>query len=137
LTTTGLDNGTAYMKSHDDTPRSGDLLHPDCRLFESPVVHTPATWGRDITFQYLSSAEKVSGWFPAFRLCRRMAQRIMARVLEIRGTRSKVSGSMASTIITFDADGRITQFKVMVPSAQSDQTCCNRLMGEQLGEGSG
>ena len=36
-----------------------DLLHPDA-VFESPVVHTPQR-GRDITFKYLASAEKVLG----------------------------------------------------------------------------
>jgi hypothetical protein len=33
-----------------------ELLHPDC-VFWSPVVHTPQR-GRDITFAYLSAAQK-------------------------------------------------------------------------------
>jgi len=36
-----------------------DLLDPEV-VFESPVVHTPQR-GRDITFKYLLSAEKVLG----------------------------------------------------------------------------
>ena len=58
MTMTGLDKWYGYMKSHDQAAL-WDLLHPDA-VFESPVVHTPQR-GRDITFKYLSSAEKVLG----------------------------------------------------------------------------
>ena len=54
----GLDQWYAYIKSHDHAAL-WDLLHPDA-VFESPVVHTPQR-GRDITFKYLASAEKVLG----------------------------------------------------------------------------
>ena len=52
-----------YMKSHDLTALR-ELLHEDA-VFESPVVHTPQR-GRDITFKYLASAEKVLGG-PGFK----------------------------------------------------------------------
>ena len=55
---TGLDKWYGFMKSH-DRAALWDLLHPDA-VFESPVVHTPQR-GREITFKYLSSAEKVLG----------------------------------------------------------------------------
>ena len=71
MTMSGLDKWYGYMKSH-DTAALWDLLHPDA-VFESPVVHTPQR-GRDITFKYLASAEKVSGR-PRLQICRRMAQR--------------------------------------------------------------
>src|SRR6202000_825953 len=58
VTMTGLDQWDGYMKSH-DRAALWDLLHPDA-VFESPVVHTPQR-GREITFKYLSSAEKVLG----------------------------------------------------------------------------
>jgi hypothetical protein len=58
MTMTGLDKWYAYLKSHDRTAL-WNLLHPDA-VFESPVVHTPQR-GRDITFKYLSGAEKVLG----------------------------------------------------------------------------
>ncbi len=58
MSMTGLDKWYGYMKSHDRVAL-WDLLHPDA-VFESPVVHTPQR-GRDITFKYLSSAEKVLG----------------------------------------------------------------------------
>ena len=60
---TALDKWYDYMKSHDHAAL-WDLLHPDA-VFESPVVHTPQR-GRDITFKYLSSAERVLGG-PGFR----------------------------------------------------------------------
>ena len=58
MTMTGLDKWYLYIKSH-DRAALWDLLHPDA-VFESPVVHTPQR-GRDITFKYLSSADKVLG----------------------------------------------------------------------------
>ena len=60
---TALDKWYGYMKSHDHAAL-WELLHPDA-VFESPVVHSPQR-GRDITFKYLSSAEKVLGG-PGFK----------------------------------------------------------------------
>ena len=54
----GLAKWYAYIKSHDHAAL-WELLHPDA-IFESPVVHTPQR-GRDITFKYLASADKVLG----------------------------------------------------------------------------
>ena len=54
----GLAKWYAYIKSHDHAAL-WELLHPDA-VFESPVVHTPQR-GRDITFKYLASADKVLG----------------------------------------------------------------------------
>ena len=62
MSMTGLDKWYGYMKAH-DRAALWDLLHPDA-VFESPVVHTPQR-GRDITFKYLASADKVLGG-PAF-----------------------------------------------------------------------
>jgi hypothetical protein len=58
MTMTGLDKWYSYIKSHDHAAL-WELLHPDA-VFESPVVHTPQR-GRDITFKYLASADKVLG----------------------------------------------------------------------------
>jgi SnoaL-like domain len=104
----GLNGWYAYMKSH-DRAALWDLLHPDA-VFESPVVHTPQR-GRDITFKYLSSAEKVLGG-PGFCYVgewRSESGAVLEFENEIDGT--KINGV---DIITFDADGRITHFKVMV-----------------------
>ena len=126
MTMTGLDKWYGYMKSH-DRAALWDLLHPDA-VFESPVVHTPQR-GRDITFKYLVERGKGAGR-PRLRLCRRMAQR-PRRGARIRDTRSKASRSTASTSSRFDADGRITHFKVMVRPLKAINLL-HRLMGEQL-----
>ena len=102
------------------------LLHPDA-VFESPVVHTPQR-GRDITFKYLSSAEKVLGG-PGFKSTgewRSDTGAVLEFQTEIDGI--KLNGV---DIITFDADGRITNFKVMVRPLKAINLL-HRLMGEQL-----
>jgi hypothetical protein len=125
LTMTGLDKWYAYMKSH-DRAALWDLLHPDA-VFESPVVHTPQR-GRDITFKYLSSAEKVLGG-PGFAYIgewRSTTGAVLEFENEIEGI--KINGV---DIITFDADGRITHFKVMVRPLKA-MNLLHRLMGEEL-----
>jgi hypothetical protein len=122
---TALDKWYGYMKSHDHTAL-WDLLHPDA-VFESPVVHTPQR-GRDITFKYLSSAEKVLGG-PGFRYIsewRSDTGAVLEFENEIEGTR--INGV---DIISFGEDGRITHFKVMVRPLKAINLL-HRLMGEQL-----
>ena len=110
---TGLDSWYAYMKSH-DRAALWDLLHPDA-VFESPVVHSPQR-GRDITFKYLASAEKVLGG-PGFTYVGEWRSdngavlefKTMIDGIEINGV----------DIISFDAEGCITHFKVMVRPLQA------------------
>src|ERR1700751_6359438 len=99
MTMTALDKWYGYMKSHDQTALWG-LLHPDA-VFESPVVHTPQR-GRDITFKYLASAEKVLGG-PGSVYCgewRSENGAVLEFEREIDGI--KINGV---DIITFDGDG--------------------------------
>src|ERR1700756_3568285 len=120
----GLDKWYAYMKSH-DTAALWDLLHPDA-VFESPVVHTPQR-GRDITFKYLSSAEKVLGG-PGFAYrgeWRNDHGAVLEFEKEIGGI--KINGV---DIITFGDDGRIIHFKVMVRPLKA-VNLLHQLMGEQ------
>jgi hypothetical protein len=86
-----------------------NMLHPDC-VFESPVVHTPQR-GRDITFKYLASADKVLGGtgFAYIGEWLNENSAILEFTNEVDGI--KVNGI---DMITFDADGLITHFKVMV-----------------------
>ena len=96
-------------------------------MFESPVVHTPQR-GRDITFKYLSSAEKVLGG-PTFAYVGEWRSRtgaVLEFENEVEGTR--INGV---DIITFSDDGRITHFKVMVRPLKAINLL-HRLMGEQL-----
>jgi len=125
MTTTGLAKWYGYMTSHDHAAL-WELLHPDA-VFESPVVHTPQR-GRDITFKYLSSADKVLGG-PGFKYVGEWTSATGA-VLEFT---NEIDGITINgvDIITFDADGRITHFKVMVRPLKAINLL-HRLMGEQL-----
>jgi hypothetical protein len=121
----GLARWRAYVKSHDRAALF-DLLHPDA-VFESPVVHTPQR-GRDITFKYLSSADKVLGG-PGFAYRGEWHSEngaVLEFENEIEGIR--INGV---DIITFDAEGRITHFKVMVRPLKAINLL-HRLMGEEL-----
>jgi hypothetical protein len=125
MSMTGLDKWYGYMKSHNRTAL-WELLHPDA-VFESPVVHTPQR-GRDVTFKYLASADKVLGG-PGFAYTgewRSATGAVLEFQTEIDGI--KLNGV---DIITFDADGRITNFKVMVRPLKAINLL-HRLMGEQL-----
>jgi hypothetical protein len=124
---TGLQKWYGYMKSH-DRGALWDLLHPDA-VFESPVVHTPQR-GRDITFKYLSSAEKVLGG-PGFNYVGQWTSNNGA-VLEFT---NEIEGITINgvDIITFDASDRITHFKVMVRPLKAINLL-HRLMGEQLAQ---
>ena len=121
----GLDKWYGYMKSH-DRAALWDLLHPDA-VFESPVVHTPQR-GRDITFKYLAGAEKVLGG-PGFGYVgewRSATGAVLEFENEIEGI--KLNGV---DIITFNEQGLITHFKVMVRPLKAINLL-HRLMGEQL-----
>src|SRR3954451_2438556 len=121
----GLDRWYRFIKSH-DLAELKDLLDPDV-VFESPVVHTPQR-GRDITFKYLASAEKVLGG-PGFKYTgewRSERGAVLEFENEIEGI--KINGV---DIITFSDDGKITHFKVMVRPLKG-MNLLHRLMGEQL-----
>ncbi|WP_315757608.1 MULTISPECIES: nuclear transport factor 2 family protein [unclassified Bradyrhizobium] len=125
MTMTGLDGWYGYTRSH-DLGALRELLHPDA-VFESPVVHTPQR-GRDITFKYLASAEKVLGG-PGFKYVgewRNATGAVLEFENEIEGIRLN-----GVDIITFDDAGRITHFKVMVRPLKAINLL-HRLMGEQL-----
>ena len=130
MTTTGLAKWYGTMAAH-DRAALWELLHPDA-VFKSPVVHTPQR-GRDVTFKYLSSAEKVLGG-PGFRYVAEWTSDTGA-VLEFT---SEIDGITINgvDIITFDADGRITHFKVMVRPLKAINLL-HRLMGEQLAKPEG
>ena len=122
---TGLDKWYAFMASH-DRAALWDLLHPDA-VFESPVVHAPQR-GRDITFKYLASAEKVLGG-PGFKYIGEWKSANGA-VLEFENVIDGIRINGVD-IITFDAEGRITHFKVMVRPLKAINML-HRLMAEQL-----
>jgi len=125
MSMSALDKWYGYIKSHDHAAL-WDLLHPDV-VFESPVVHTPQR-GREITFKYLSGAEKVLGG-PGFVYTgewRSDNGAVLEFEREIDGV--KINGV---DIIRFSDDGRIVHFKVMVRPLKA-VNLLHRLMGEQL-----
>jgi hypothetical protein len=121
----GLQRWHGFLKSRDPAAL-WDLLHPDV-VFESPVVHTPQR-GRDIAFKYLIGATKVLAG-PTFAYVGEWTSDAGA-VLEFT---NQVEGITINgvDIITFDAGGRITHFKVMVRPLKAINLL-HRLMGEQL-----
>jgi hypothetical protein len=125
MTATGRDKWYGFMKSRNRTAL-WDVLHPDV-VFESPVVHTPQR-GRDITFKYLSSAVEILDG-PSFRYLGEWHGDkgvVLEFETEIEGI--KMNGV---DLIKFDAEGRITNFKVMVRPLKAINLL-HRLMGESL-----
>ncbi len=126
----GLAKWYAYIKSHDYAALR-ELLHPDA-VFESPVVHTPQR-GRDITFKYLASADRVLG-NPSFAY-RGEWRSENGAVLEFETVVDGITINGVD-IITFDQNDRITHFKVMVRPLKAINLL-HRLMGEELMRQSG
>lgn len=122
---TGLAKWHAYMKAPDHGALWA-MLHPDV-VFESPVVHSPQQ-GREITFKYLASADKVLGG-PGFTYVGEWMGTNSA-ILEfenvIRGI--KVNGV---DMIWWDDAGLITRFKVMVRPLKAINLV-HAMMGEML-----
>ena len=85
-----------------------EILDPDC-VFLSPVVHSPQK-GRDLTRFYLTGAMNVFN--DSFTYVKEVVSAEHA-VLEFT---CEVDGIVVNgvDIITFGADGKITEFKVMV-----------------------
>jgi hypothetical protein len=122
---TPLDRWYAYVKSQDHAALFA-MLHPDA-VFESPVVHTPQR-GRDITYKYLASADKVLGG-PGFAYVGEWTGPGSA-ILEFENVINgiKVNGI---DMIRWNDDGQIVQFKVMVRPLKAIQMV-HAMMGEML-----
>jgi hypothetical protein len=114
-----------YTKSH-DTADLWSLLHPDA-IFESPVVHAPQR-GRDITLKYLVGALHVLG-NPSFTYVGEWQAKNSA-VLEFK---TEIQGLTINgvDIITWNDEGLITHFKVMVRPLKAINLL-HQLMAEQL-----
>lgn len=117
-----------YMKAHDHKAL-WDMLHPDV-VFESPVVHTPQR-GREITYKYLTAADKVLGsaGFAYVGEWQSANGAVLEFVNEIEGI--KINGV---DIINWDANGLITNFKVMVRPLKA-VNMLHQMMGAQLAKG--
>lgn len=102
------------------------LLDPQV-VFESPVVHTPQA-GKAITHAYLAAAMNVLN-NPDFRYLNEWFGEDSA-VLEFE---TEIDGIRINGVdmIWWNAEGRITRFKVMVRPLKAINLL-HRLMGEQL-----
>ena len=102
------------------------ILHPDA-VFHSPVVHTPQR-GRPIVIAYLSAAAQTLG-NDDFHYVRDVGSPNMA-VLEFL---TVMDGIQVNGIdfITFDEDGLITDFKVMIRPLKAINKVWE-MMGAQL-----
>lgn len=108
--------GQAGLKHWHEVAKGGSqihaltaILHPDA-VFHSPVVHTPQV-GRPIVTAYLSAASQTLG-NDSFEYLREIVDGNHA-VLEFRTVMEGIEVN-GIDMLTFDADGKITDFKVMV-----------------------
>ena len=122
---TPLERWYAYIKSPDHAVLHA-MLHPDV-VFESPVVHSPQR-GRDTTFKYLASADKVLGG-PGFVYTGEWTSPDGA-VLEFE---TVIDGIKVNGIdmIRWNNEGQIVHFKVMVRPLKAIQMV-HAMMGEML-----
>ena len=105
----GLAKWHAYMEHGSDPALLADLLADDA-VFHSPVVHTPQR-GKPIVMAYLVAASHVLG-NDAFHYVRELVdgdEMMLEFVTELDGI--AINGV---DIIRFNAEGKISDFKVMV-----------------------
>jgi len=104
-----------------------DAIQADEVVFHSPIVHTPQA-GKPITTLYLSAALHVLN-NDSFHYVREVVSGNHA-VLEFMTTIDGISVNGVD-MITWGADGRITDFKVMIRPLKAINLI-HRLMGEML-----
>ncbi len=100
----------------------GALLHEDA-VFHSPVVHTPQR-GKAVCVAYLSAADEVLGG-ESFRYVREFDcgdRAVLEFIAEIDGIR--INGI---DMIEWDADGLITDFKVMIRPLKAIQAVHHKM----------
>ena len=116
----------AYMHSHGDAALLGALVARDA-VFHSPVVHTPQA-GKAKVMMYLLAAAQVLG-NDSFVYVREMIDGDNA-LLEFTATIEGIHVNGVD-LITFDKDGAIIDFKVMVRPLKAVNKLWE-MMGAQL-----
>lgn len=117
-----------YMMDGHDKNLLLEMLHDDV-VFRSPVVHTPQE-GKAITFAYLSAAGNTLG-NDSFKYTRVFDCGDRA-VLEFESVMDGIQINGVD-MIEWDADGKITDFKVMVRPLKAIQTV-HAAMGRMLAQ---
>ena len=125
----GLKHWHEVIEAGSTVEALGEILHDDV-VFHSPVVHTPQV-GRTITTAYLSAAGKTLG-NDSFQYLREVVSDQTA-VLEFQTEMEGVQVNGVD-IITFDNDGKIIDFKVMVRPLKAVNKVWE-MMGAQLKKG--
>ena len=117
-----------YMMDGHDKNLLLEMLHDDV-VFRSPVVHTPQE-GKAITYAYLSAAGNTlgNGTFKYTRVFDCGDKAVLEFETEMDGI--QVNGV---DMIEWDADGKITDFKVMVRPLKAIQTV-HAAMGKMLAQ---
>ena len=115
-----------YMMGGHDRGLLLEMLHDEV-VFRSPVVHTPQE-GKAITFAYLSAAGNTlgNGTFKYTRVFDCGDKAVLEFETEMDGI--QVNGI---DMIEWDANGQITDFKVMVRPLKAIQTV-HAAMGRML-----
>ena len=127
----GLARWHAYMESGGDAALLSALIDETC-VFHSPVVHTPQV-GKPVVMAYLLAAAQVLG-NDAFRYVRALVdgdEVMLEFVTELDGI--SVNGV---DIMHFNADGQISDFKVMVRPLKAINAVW-QMMGAQLAAAKG
>jgi hypothetical protein len=127
----GLARWHEYMQGGADPAVLSDLLADDV-VFHSPVVHTPQA-GKPIVMAYLVAASHVLG-NDSFHYVRELLdgdEMMLEFATEIDGI--AINGV---DIIRFNADGQITDFKVMVRPLKAINKVWE-MMGAQLAAAKG
>jgi hypothetical protein len=122
----GLAKWHAYMEHGGDPALLSELLADDA-VFHSPVVHTPQA-GKAIVMAYLVAASHVLG-NDGFHYVRELVDRdevMLEFATELDGI--AINGV---DIIRFNADGKISDFKVMVRPLKAINKVW-QMMGAQL-----
>ncbi|MBE1528290.1 hypothetical protein GGC65_002746 [Sphingopyxis sp. OAS728] len=122
----GLAAWHTYMAGGGDPQALKDLLAEDA-VFHSPVVHTPQE-GRDKVFAYLHAASHVLGG-DDFRYLREIVDGEQA-MLEFQSSLDGIQINGVD-IITWNADRKISDFKVMVRPLKAINKVWEK-MGEML-----
>jgi len=122
----GLARWHAYMESGGDAAALSAIIADDC-VFHSPVVHTPQA-GKSIVMAYLIAASHTLG-NDSFHYVRELVdgdEMMLEFVTEMDGI--SVNGV---DIIHWNADGQISDFKVMVRPLKAINKVWE-MMGAQL-----
>ena len=121
----------AYMESEGDEAALSAIIADDC-VFHSPVVHTPQA-GKPIVMAYLIAAAHTLG-NDSFHYVRELVdgdEMMLEFVTEMEGI--TVNGV---DIIRWNADGKISDFKVMVRPLKAINKVWE-MMGAQLAKAKG